>query len=69
MYGLLPQDPLQVLGPGLLRPPAACLQRVRVLAFPLSEPDLKAQAAVSAVLGHAYITRLLRNAHGMGSAV
>lgn len=61
MYGLLPQDPLQVLGPGLLRLPAACLQGVRVLAFPLSEPDLETQASVSTVLGHADIARLFRD--------
>lgn len=55
VHCLLPQDPLQVPGPGLLQLPAACLKRVRVLGFPLSEPDLKAQAAVAAVLGQANI--------------
>lgn len=55
VHCLLPQDPLQVPGPGLLQLPAACLKRVRVLGFPLAEPDLKAQAAVAAVLGQANI--------------
>ena len=55
VYGLLPQDPLQVFGPGFLHPSANSLKRVCVLAFSLSEPDLKTQAAVTAVLGHAYV--------------
>lgn len=52
---LLPQDPLQVLGPGILHLLAYCLKCVCVLGFPLPEPDLKTQATVTAVLSHAYI--------------
>lgn len=55
VYCLLPQDPLQVPGPGLLQLPANCLKCVCVLGFPLPEPDLKTQATVTAVLGQAYI--------------
>lgn len=55
VYCLLPEDPLQVLGPSLLHLPAHCLQHVSVLGFPLPEPDLKTQATVTAVLGHAYV--------------
>lgn len=58
VYSLFPQDPLQVLGPGLLHFPSNCLQCVCVLTFPLSEPDLKTQATVTGVLGHAYVRRL-----------
>ncbi len=55
VYCLLPQDPLQVLGPGILDLPANCLKCVCVVGFPLSEPDLKTQATVTTVLGQAYI--------------
>lgn len=55
VYCLLPQDPLQVLGPGVLHLSADCLKCVCVLSFSLPEPDLKTQATVTAVLGHAYI--------------
>lgn len=55
---LLPQDPLQVPGPEVLHLPADGLKRVRVLGFPLPEPDLKAQPTVAAVLGHAHIACL-----------
>lgn len=43
--GLIPQDPLQVGGPGSLRLHAGCSECVRVLPFPLVEPDLEAQSA------------------------
>lgn len=55
VYCLLPQDPLQVLSPGIFHLPASCLKCVCVLGFPLPEPDLKTQATVSAVLSQAYI--------------
>lgn len=55
VHRLLPQDSFQVPGPGLLQLPAASLERVRVLGFPLSEPDLEAQAAFAAVLGQTNI--------------
>lgn len=55
VHCLIPQDPLQILGPSLFQLPANCLKRVRVLGFPFPEPDLKTQAAVTAVLSQAYI--------------
>lgn len=55
MHCLLPEDPLQVLGPGVLHLPAECLECVCVLGFPFPVPDLKAQAAVTAVVSQAYI--------------
>lgn len=55
VHRLFPQDPLQVPGPGLLHLPANYLKCVCVLGFPLSEPDLKTQTTVPAVLGQAYI--------------
>lgn len=60
MNCLLPQDPLQVSGPGLLHVWVHSLKRVRVLSFPLPEPDLETQASVAAVLGQAYICGLLQ---------
>lgn len=66
MNCLLPQDPLQVPGPGLLHRPANRLKRVRVLSFPLPEPDLETQAGVAAVLGQAYICCLLQRGEKSG---
>lgn len=43
--GLVPQDPLQVGGPGFLRLHAGPSERVRVLPFSPAEPDFKAQSA------------------------
>lgn len=51
-YCLLPQDLLQVFGPGLLHLLVSRLKHVSVLRFPLSEPNLKTQAAVPTVLGY-----------------
>ena len=55
VHRLLPEDALQVPGPSLLHLSANCLEHIGVLRFPLPEPDLKTQAAVAAVLGHAYV--------------
>lgn len=43
--GLIPQDPLQVGGPGFLHLHAGGPQGVGVLTFSPAEPDLKTQAA------------------------
>lgn len=58
VYSLFPKDSLQVLGPGTLHLSTDCLKCVRVLSFPLPEPDLETQASVTAVLGQAYVWRL-----------
>lgn len=55
VYCLLPKDPLQVLGPGVLHLLVNCLKCVCVVGFPLPEPDLKTQATVTTVLGQANI--------------
>lgn len=52
MSGLVPQDPLQVGGPGFLGLHAGSPEGVRVLPLPPAEPDLKAQAADAGVVRH-----------------
>lgn len=58
MSGLIPQNPLQVGGPGFLHLHAGGLQGVRVLAFSPAEPDLKTQTAHTRVVGHPDVTCL-----------
>lgn len=49
---LIPQNPLQVSGPGLLQVHAGGPQGVGVLTLPSAEPDLKTEAAHTRVMGH-----------------
>lgn len=60
--GLIPQDPLQVGGPGSLRLHAGCSECVSVLPLPLVEPDLEAQTAHAGVVRHSNVARLRESA-------
>ena len=56
--GLLPEDALQVGGPGALHLQAEGPQGVCVLPLPAADPQLKAQRVVPRGLGHPDVTRL-----------
>lgn len=60
VYGLLPEDPLQVPGPAHFHLRASCLKDVRVLGLPPPEPDLKTQATVTTVMGHSDVWCLIQ---------
>ena len=55
---LIPQDPLQVSGPGFLQLHAGGLQGVGVFTLPPAKPDLKTQSTHNRVMGHPNVTRL-----------
>lgn len=55
---LVPQNPLQVCGPGFLQLHAGGLQGVGVAAFPPAEPDFEAHAAHAGVVRHADVAGL-----------
>lgn len=63
MSGLIPQNLLQVGGPGFLHPRAGGLQGVGVLAFSPAEPDLKTQTAHTGVVGHPDVACLGKKNH------
>jgi len=56
--GLIPQNPLQVGGPGFLHLHAGGLQGVGVPTFPPAEPDLKTQTAHTGVVSHPNVASL-----------
>lgn len=55
---LIPQNPLQVGGPGFLHIHAGGLQGVDVAAFSPAEPDFEAQATHAGVVRHADVAGL-----------